>query len=172
MKSIFIAVSLLLLSFNSYAAAYLGMGFGKVDYDADAISTFDDPTGLEFFIGNNFSDNLAFELGIVKFGESSDGIPPEWRLEADSLAFSLLGKSQVSETAQIFFKFGLHSWDISISEDGFGVFGEEDGTDIFYGFGANFKVSNQVGLGFRYNIYDFDGDDVTMFSFNAQIELQ
>lgn len=172
MKSILIATALLLLSSNAYAQAYLGFGFGKVDYDADAISTFDDPTGLEFYIGNSLSDNLAVELSIVKFGEASDGIPPEWRLEADSLAVSMLGKSQVSETAQVFFRFGLHSWDSTISEDGFGVFGEGDGTDIFYGFGASFKVSDQVGLGFRYNIYDFDGDDVTMFSINAQIGLQ
>jgi hypothetical protein len=53
--------------FISYTCAsaswYAGIGYGETDYDADAISTFDDPIGIEFYIGNKFSENLGF-LGI------------------------------------------------------------------------------------------------------------
>ena len=63
-------------------------------------------------------------------------------------------------------------WDEEISEDGFGVFAERDGTDIFYGFGLNFKTSEKLSLGVRYNNYDLDGQDITRFTVNAQFPFE
>ena len=114
-------------------------------------------------------ENLGFEFGIVSFGEADDGAPPEWHLEVDSLAFSLLGIAPVGEQSEIFFQIGFHKWDAELSEDGFGKFAEDDGTDIFYGLGFRMNVTEKFGLGLRYNNYDFDGDDVTRLSFNAQM---
>ena len=160
----------LLVSCTSVSAAgYVGIGFGETDYDADSISTFDDPNGTEVYVGFRSGENLAIEFGIVDFGEADDGIPPEWHLEADSLAFSLLGIAPVGPGSEIFFQLGFHSWDIELSEDGFGVFAEDDGSDLFYGFGFRTKVTEILGLGLRYNIYDFDGDDVTRINFNLHI---
>jgi opacity protein-like surface antigen len=151
------------------ASGYVGIGYGETDYDADEISTFDDPNGLEFYFGYKTSENLGFEFGLVNFGEADDGIPPEWHLEADSLAFSLLGLAPVGAKSEVFFQFGFHMWDAEISEDGFGVFAEDDGNDVFYGVGFRANVTDKLGLGLRYNNYDFDGDDVTRLSLNAQI---
>ena len=168
----FILGLVLFISFNSASAAgYIGIGFGETDYDADAISTFDDPNGTEFYAGFKSSENLAFEVGFVNFGEADDGIPPEWHLEADSLAFSLLALAPVGPSSEVFFQFGLHMWDAELSEDGFGVFAEDDGNDIFYGFGFRANVTEKLGLGIRYNNYDFDGDDVTRLNFNAQFGI-
>ena len=63
-------------------------------------------------------------------------------------------------------------WEAELSEDGFGVFAEDDGTDIFYGLGFRGNITEKVGLGLRYNNYDFDGDDVTRFTLNAQINFE
>ena len=156
------------------ASGYVGIGYGETDYDADDISSFDDPNGIEFYIGTKFSENLGFEFGIVSFGEADDGVPPEWHLEADSLAFSLLGIAPVGEKSEVFFQFGLHMWDAELSEDGFGVFAEDDGNDFFYGFGFRANVTDRLGLGLRYNNYTFDEDfdsDVTRISINAQINF-
>lgn len=153
------------------ASGYAGIGYGETDYDADDISTFDDPNGLEIYVGYKSSENLGFEVGFVDFGEADDGIPPEWHLEADSLAFSLLGIAPVGAQSEVYFQVGFHMWDAELSEDGFGVFAEDDGNDIFYGFGFRANITENLGLGLRYNNYDFDGDDVTRLSFNAQINF-
>ncbi len=167
MKKISLLIGLALTCSNAIAAGYAGIGVGKTDYDAGA--TFDDPIGFEIYVGNEFNKNLSIEASYIDFGESSDGIPPEWRINADSLAFGVLGKAPVSESVELFAKIGLHFWDAEFTEDGFGVLNENDGQDIFWGFGATLKVNKRFSLGARYTSYDFDGDDVTRFSVNAQI---
>lgn len=163
-----LALALLFFCTGAMASGYIGIGFGETDYDADSISTFDDPDGTEIYAGFRTSDGLGFELGMVDFGEADDGIPPEWHLEADSLAFSLLAIAAVGSGSEIFAQFGFHMWDIELRQDGFGKLAEDDGTDIFYGFGFRANVAGNIDLGIRYNVYDFDGDDVTRLNFNLQ----
>ena len=164
----FLGLVLTIACTGASAAGYVGIGFGETDYD---FPNFDDPTGIEFYGGFRSSENLGFEIGYVDFGEADDDIPPEWHLEADSLAFSLLGIAPVATSAEIFFQFGLHMWDIELTEDGRGVIGEDDGNDIFFGFGFRANVTEQFGVGVRYNNYDFDGEDVTRLNFNAQFSI-
>ena len=164
-----LALTLLWSCTGAMASGYIGIGYGETDYDADSISSFDDPDGLEIYAGFRSSEHLGFELGMVDFGEADDGIPPEWHLEAESLAISLLGIAAIGQRSEIFGQFGFHMWDAELSEDGFGVFAEDDGTDIFYGLGFRANVTKNVDLGIRYNVYDFDGDDVTRLNFNAQL---
>lgn len=175
MRANLIAVVLFVFHSSAFASGYAGIGFGETDYDAGNISAFDDPNGIEFFLGYKSSENLGFEFGFVNFGEADDDIPPEWHLEADSLAFSLLGIVPVSMKAEVFFQIGFHMWDIELSEDGFGVFAEDDGNDLFYGFGFRGNVTETVGLGLRYVNYDFGSDydrDVTRLVFNAQVSFE
>jgi OOP family OmpA-OmpF porin len=148
------------------------IGMGKTDYDAGAISTFDDPMGFEFVAGFDTSDRVSVEFGMVQFGEADDSLPPEWHLKADGLVISGLFKTKVSEDAEVFVQLGLNMWDAEITEDGFGLLDEDDGTDLFYGIGLNLKMSEKFSLGARYNNYDFDGDDVTRFTVNAQFPFE
>ena len=171
----YISIALLCFCTGVSASGYVGFGIGKTDYDADDISTFDDPVGIDIYLGYEFSENLALEFGFISFGEADDGIPPEWHLEADSFAFSLLGKAPVGEKSEVFFQLGFHSWDVELSEDGFGVFAEDDGIDKFWGVGFRANVSDKVELGLRLNRYDFDNSfeaDVTRFSINAQMGFE
>lgn len=77
-----LCLTIALLSTCTYAGAdvsdtgYIGLGFGSVDYDADSISSFDDPTGFEIILGKEISRNLSFELSYIDFGEADDGIAP------------------------------------------------------------------------------------------------
>ncbi|MDH5571856.1 MAG: porin family protein [Gammaproteobacteria bacterium] len=165
-KKSLISLALLGASTNIMASAYIGGGVGSVDID---VSGFDDPTGFELMIGKEISSNLSIEASFIDFGESSDGIAPQWRVTGNSLAFGALAKAPINEGFDVFLKVGLHMWDAELTEDGFGLLAEDDGTDIFYGIGAIFNVNNKFSLDARYNSYDMDGDDVTMFSLNAQV---
>jgi len=149
---------------TSSAAGYVGASIGKTDYD---VPTFDDPIGFEIMGGADLSQNVAFEVSYINFGESSDNIPPEWKLTATSLAFGALLKAPLSPTASAFIKVGMHMWDIELKQEGFGLLGDDDGTDMFFGFGAAFNIDPRLAVGVRYMSYDFDGDDITQLLFNA-----
>ena len=172
MKKIsYITVALLCACTNVMASGYVSGGLGTVDAGLDDVSDFDDPIGFELIIGNNINENISIEASYIDFGEASDSVAPVWRVTLNTLAFGVLAKAPINENFNVFMKLGLHMWDVEASEDGFGVFAEDDGTDFFYGVGATMKVNQKVSFGARYNSYDMDGDDVTMFSLNAQIDF-
>jgi opacity protein-like surface antigen len=172
-----LCLTIALLSTCTYAAAdvkdtgYIGIGFGSVDYDAGSLSNFDGPTGFELMIGKEISRNLSFELSYLDFGEADDNATPARHLESDAITAGVLLRAKAGKTADIFVKLGMHSWDSEITQDGGGVIAKDDGTDIFYGFGVMVKASDNIGIGARYNVYDFDGDDVTLLSVNAQLSF-
>jgi len=148
---------------------YIGVGFGKVDIDTE---TFDDPTGFELIGGYKFNDNLAIEVSYVDFGEASDNEPPEWKITANSLAVGVVGIAPITEQFEVFGKIGFHSWDIEFKESGFGILAEDDGSDIFYSLGANYKVNNQFSLGVSYSNYTLEpegeDEDITLLSLNGK----
>ena len=172
-----LCLTIALLSTCTYAGAdvtetgYIGVGFGSVDYDAESISNFDDPTGFELMLGKEISRNLSFELSYIDFGEADDGAAPLQRLEGDAITVGALLRGKVGKTADVFLKLGMLSWDRELTQDGAGVIARYDGTDIFYGFGVSVKTTDNLSIGARYNVYDFDGDDVTMLSINAQLSF-
>lgn len=155
---------------NASAAGYVGGGFGKTDYDADW-STFDDPIGIELFAGADVSYNLAFEVSLIDFGESSDGIPPEWHIEASTIAVGGVLMAPINPNAEVLVKVGFHMWDYKYTEDFPAFKFEDDGTDIFYGFGAAFKVNPVFKIGLRYMIYPMEVGgvdfDIKQFSLNG-----
>lgn len=170
-------LTIVLLCTCSYAVAdvtdtgYIGIGVGSVDYDAESISNFDDPTGFELMIGKEISRNVSFELSYIDFGEADDEATPTRHLDSDAITAGALLRAKVGKTADVYLKLGMFSWDSELTQDGAGILGKNDGSDIFYGFGASVKTSDKISLGARYNIYDFDGDDVTMLSINAQLSF-
>ena len=172
-----LCLTIALLSACTYAGAdvsdtgYIGLGFGSVDYDAEEASSFDDPTGFEIMLGKEISRNLSFELSYIDFGEADNGTAPVRRLEAKTITAGALLRAKVGRTADVFLKLGMHSWDSDLTEDGAGVISRNEDTDIFYGFGVMVKTTDNISIGARYNVYDFDGDDVTMLSINAQLSF-
>ena len=169
MKNIYLSIILVSFATNAMASWYIGGGIGETDYDADEVSSFDDPTSFELLVGKDINRNLSFEASYIDFGEADDDIAPNWRLSANGLTLGALIKAPITREFDIFFKIGLNKWDLELREDGFGIIADDDGTDIFYGFGAAVKMNNQVSLGARYNVYDFDGDDVSMLSLNLLV---
>lgn len=168
-KQLFTLMGLLCFCTSAMAAPlYFGGGFGKVDYDTP---NFDNPTGVELIVGSDINHNLSIEASYIDFGEADDGIPPVWRINATGLTVGALVKAPVSQNLDFFLKLGLNSWDAELTEDGFGVLATDDGTDTFYGIGATLYMNNNISLGARYNVYDFDGDDVTMFSINLFVGI-
>jgi hypothetical protein len=167
------ALLLSLASFSSQAVdngIYLGAGIGQggvqfedriegENFDFDASDT-----AYKLIAGWRFLDWLSVEANYVDLGTADDRIDGV-DIEADVSGFSLaaLGFLPIGPV-DVFAKLGAINWDADLSAPGTGLSSSDDGTDLMYGAGVQFRVWS---LSFRgeYEIFDVaDADTVDMIS--------
>ena len=163
-----LGLMLLLAASLAQAGPYMGFKFGTLDYD---LPYFDDATTFEIMLGNRFNENFAIEASYIDLGESEDGIPPVWTISGSSLGLGMRVFAPVTDQVELTGRIGIHSWELQLDEDGYGTLFEDDGTDLFYGFGVNFGLTPNLGLGAHYTIYDLDEEDVTSLSFDMMFRF-
>jgi len=165
------ASALMLAPAESKAEAYIGASVGQagVEVDVSAVppASFDeDDFAWKAFIGYQWqltAISLGVEGGYVDLGApSGDVLGTSYALDADGLdVFGTLGFNL--GPVGVFAKYGVISWDASISVDGLGS-GSDDGTDPAYGVGAKFGLG-PLDIRAEYEIFDIDNtDDITMIS--------
>ena len=168
-KAILFAAALLTLPVLPAVAAdngfYLGGSVGqanlKIDDLSNGISTADfdaDDTAFKLIAGMRPLDWLGIEAAYVNFGEPEDTVLGQ-KLKADGDGISAFAVGFLpTGPVDLFAKVGLISWDSKIG----GTF-DDDGTDLAYGVGAQFRV---LGLSIRaeYEKYDISDVDLDMIS--------
>ena len=164
-KAILFAVALFALPALPAVAAdngfYLGASVGqanlKIDDLSDGISTADfdaDDTAFKLIAGMRPLDWLGIEAAYVNFGEPEDTVLGQ-KLKADGDGISAFAVGFLpTGPVDLFAKVGLISWDSKIG----GTF-DDDGTDLAYGVGAQFRV---LGLSIRAEYEKFDLSDVDL----------
>jgi len=164
-KAILFAAALLTLPVLPAVAAdngfYLGGSVGqanlKIDDLTNGISTADfdaDDTAFKLIAGIRPLDWLGVEAAYVNFGEPEDTVLGQ-KLKADGDGISAFAVGFLpTGPVDLFAKLGLISWDSKIS----GSF-DDDGTDLAYGVGAQFRV---LGLSIRAEYEKFDISDVDL----------
>lgn len=151
-----------------HAQPYAGIKVGSLDYD---LPNFKDATTVEVYFGQRINRNLAVEFNFVDFGESEDGIPPVWTLSGNSVGLGLRVFAPVSDQVDLTARLGFHSWEVELSEEGYGLLAKDDGTDLFYGFGINVDLTPNLGLGAHFTQYDLDEEDASEISFQLQLNF-
>ncbi|WP_458524532.1 porin family protein [Onishia taeanensis] len=163
------------------AGFYLGAGIGYTTVDSDAIdylksrgaNTDDSDTAYKLFAGYDFNDKFSLEASYIDFGEASangsvgsDSVDIEASL--DGIGFAALARWPIPSGVGIYAKLGLVAWDSDVKghaiDDGVEYyFIGVDGTDPFYGVGAEFVVDRVMIRG-EYERYDIsnDGEDFTI----------
>ena len=156
------------------ADAYIGGSVGQVGIEIEDASfpgaSFDeDDFGWKVFLGYEFDLpllSLGLEGGYVDFGAPSGTVdvlvPTDIEVDADGLsAFGTIGIDL--GPLGIFAKYGVISWDASLSVDGLDA-GSEDGSDPAYGIGAKIGIGS-IDVRAEYEIFDIeDAEDLTMLS--------
>lgn len=141
---------------------YLGASVGQsgveiddFDYDASA-------TGYKIIAGWRFLDWLAVEGNYVDFGSGDDRVAgTRIETEADGISLSAVGFLPVGPV-DVFARVGAVDWSADISSSGIGSEGD-DGTDLTYGVGAQFRVWS-LSIRAEYEMFDIDDADVDMIS--------
>ncbi len=102
---------------------------------------------------------IGNEQGTLKVGFGVD-------LDLSSFGVALVSQLYLNEYVDFMANIGFHRWeadDASININGETVAFVEDasGTDLVYGIGLGFKVSDTVLIKLEYEVSDFDGDEIT-----------
>ena len=163
-----LAASFSLLSLPAFSAdngIYLGASVGQssVEFD-DNIGgqnlNFDaSATGFKAIAGWRFIDWLAVEANYVDLGSGDDnGI----ETDVNGVSLSAVGFLPVGPV-DLFARAGIIDWSGDVKSQTFGN-GSDDGTDLTYGVGAQFRVWS-LSIRGEYEIFDIDGpDDLDMIS--------
>lgn len=168
---------------------YLGAGIGhsKLDNDTldwlgdNGVNTDDSDTGYKLFVGYQFNPNFAIEAGYVNFGEFTANAAAgrdnaNLELGIDGFTGALIGKLPIQNGFSVFGKLGMVVWDAdlsgsaTVSGQSFREKGSEDGTDPFYGIGAEYEI-NQIMIRTEYERYDLSksGEDFEIDLFSASL---
>ena len=166
------AALMALASFPSHAVdngIYLGAGIGQsgVEFDEDFQGTnldFDaSATAYKVIAGWRFIDWLSIEANYVDLGSGDDRVAGQLiETDIDGFSLSALGFLPIGPV-DLFARVGAIDWNADLSAPGIGS-GSDDGTDLTYGVGAQFRVWG-LSLRAEYEVFDIsDADTVDMIS--------
>jgi hypothetical protein len=141
---------------------YLGGSVGLSSVQDDGIDYDADSTGFKLIAGWRFLDWLAVEGNYVDFGSSDDRVLGE-RVEADidGVSLSALGFLPIGPV-DLFARVGAINWNGDVTSPTLGR-GSDDGTDLTYGVGAQFRVWS-LSIRAEYEVFDIDDVDLDMVS--------
>ena len=128
-----------------------------LEFDADS-------TGYKAILGWRFLDWLAIEANYVDLGSGDDRIAGT-KIETDvnGVSLSAVGFLPVGPV-DLFARVGAIDWKADVTASDFGFDASDDGTDLAYGVGAQFRVWS-LGLRAEYERYDIsNADTVDMVS--------
>ncbi|WP_415905643.1 porin family protein [Neptuniibacter sp. QD48_55] len=166
MKKTLLATALISGIFSQAAMAdsnfYLGGGVGKTSVDyvevTGATVTDDSDTSWKIFGGYNFNKNFAVEFAYQDLGENSaDVLNVPVKIEGDAYSVALLGKLPVGEKAEFFAKLGYAHIDADADINNLASVSEDD-SDVLYGLGANYSVTEKVDLRLEWERMDFEDE--------------
>jgi OOP family OmpA-OmpF porin len=156
------------VAFAADNGIYLGGSVGRSgvafdeSFEGENLSFDASSTGFKVIAGWRFLDWLAVEGNYVDLGTGDDTVAgTKIESDIDGLSLSAVGFLPVGPV-DLFARVGAINWDAEVSALGESV--SDDGTDLTYGVGAQFRVWS-LSIRGEYEIFDIDGpDDVDMFS--------
>jgi len=141
---------------------YIGAGIGqstvKIDDLALASDFKGDDLGYKAIVGIRPLDWLGFEANYVNFGNPDDTVAGvRLRTEGHALSAFAVGFLALGPI-DVFAKGGIVSWDSEIRHAQLGKLDDDDGTDLAYGVGLQFRLLS-LGVRAEYEIFDIDKVD-------------
>lgn len=150
-----LGLGVLLFTFAGVVSAvepggYIGFSLGQAD--DDVLNETD--TGYKLLGGFNANENIGGEIAFVDLGSYINGL-----LDQYGVAFEVVGYLPVANNTDLFGKIGMFAWTVDFA--GF----TDDGTDLTYGFGGNFRVADRLSLRAEWERFnDVSGGDVDLLS--------
>lgn len=151
---------MLLGSSSVFANGFLTTGIGNASIDGA-----DDTTSYSVGAGMPLTERLAGELRYI-FAPAFevDGT----RIDADAtiMAAGLLLKLPLQNSPMnIYGRLGMHQWEVEAG------FGNEDGTDAYYGLGIGTPIHDRLELQLHYTVFRTDDDDMDVLGLGLRYRI-
>ena len=136
--------------------------------EANGIALFGGYRTSQFFsVQLEYHDELAFGIDDI-FAGSSLWFPNTESESIDSNALFLSGISSYSldDHTSVYMKGGVFNWEVDnkLLESGEKYLGRRQGTDIFFGLGANYDLSTRFGISAEWERYRMEESDIDYLS--------
>jgi OOP family OmpA-OmpF porin len=172
MNKCVLAITLFAAASSAYAEKQFSASIvlGKSDQET-SISGFESVSGddTSFGVRGDYSinDNIAIEAGYFNYGEMSDTFVDSFgdtindKIETTAINVGVKASFPLNNQISVNGRLGLSMWDYELAETDSAFPGEvfkldDDGTDIYYGIGMEFNVSEALFIGVEYTITDMD----------------
>lgn len=148
-------VMLMAVAFAPKASAlgvYVGGSYGNAGVEVDDFD--EDDSAYKVFGGVRLLKFLAFEASYDDFGEAETS-----GVSADTSAWGLFARGHFPIWRfEIFGKVGVYQWesdvDVGNASDSF------DGSELAYGAGASFRITDLIHIRGEYETFDLDDNDL------------
>jgi OOP family OmpA-OmpF porin len=156
---------------DMYVGATYGKGKHNIKFTNPATNNFfdDGATTMSLFIGKDLNETFAVEGFYANHGESKINIPANSytaTIKGTTMGLSVKAGTNFSDDIRGFVKLGYHSWKSESNENDNGVLGteKEDGTDLLYGIGIEYKLSETTAVVAGYDRFTYDDSNITDMS--------
>lgn len=133
---------------SAESGAYLGAAYGVSRVDGGDFD--DDDHAVKVFLGGRVNDYFGIEAAVNDYGDSRDG---EFSSELRGNTLAVAGFLPLNDRFELFVKAGRLWWEDKIRV-GDSFRDTLDGSENFYGAGANFLFSEAMGLRLELERYD------------------
>ena len=142
---------------------YVGISAGKVKHNikfnnAAAAAIHDDNggTSMTIFVGTDLSETFAIEGFYANHGKSKFTGTTD-TLKGTTMGIAAKAGTDLTDDFRAFVKVGYHSWK-SESDT------KDDGTDVLYGIGLEYKLSETTAIVTAYDRFTYDDSNITDMS--------
>jgi opacity protein-like surface antigen len=137
---------------------YIGATFGKGKHNiksltaAEAAAFDEDVTTMSLFVGRDLNETFAIEGFYTNLGKSK--FTTGTTIKATTMGIAVKAGTDLTEDLRGFVKVGYHSWESRSATN-------DDGTDVLYGAGLEYKLSDTTAILAGYDRYTANDDNVT-----------
>jgi len=128
-----------------------------------------DQGGYNVAVGKYINSNISIELGYADFGEDTQNIGGvEAEFEASAIQLSALGYLPVSEKAGLFARIGIEQ--VTAESTSSAVDVKTDETDLFYGVGGYYNVSENIDVRVEFQRHEIDNNELDTVSAGVAVK--
>ena len=144
------------------------IGAATLDDDIDTFALDTDSNAFRLTAGWQFSDFLALEAGYHDFGKFDEqldlgGILSDVDIRADGYTLGLTTSIPLGSNLSLFGRAGAFIWEGDARVDGLRIEGFDD-ENLYYGAGADFKVTKRLSLLGDWTRYELDDTESDVIS--------